>query len=131
MSPFLFMACCPQVYSDPCFSTLLPWRGNCSIFSDPSLLRCSHLMPCLFIASFRISTVLPSVLHLALASYWSWHMNVCCTMPPNVAHIRCHHCAYIGCILCIQLFFLCTIQQEIWVSAFFQNLLHADVPLTT
>ena len=37
MPPFLFMDFCPRVYSDLCFSTLLPWQGNFSIFSDTSL----------------------------------------------------------------------------------------------
>ena len=35
MPSFLFMDCFSRVYSDPCFTTLLPWRGNFSIFSDP------------------------------------------------------------------------------------------------
>ena len=32
MPPFLFMASCPRVYSVPCYSTLLPCRGNFSMF---------------------------------------------------------------------------------------------------
>ena len=37
MPPFLFMDCCPRVYSDPCFSTLLPWWDTFSIFSETPL----------------------------------------------------------------------------------------------
>ena len=37
MPPFIFMTCCPRVYSDSCFSTLLPWRGNFPYFLITSL----------------------------------------------------------------------------------------------
>ena len=37
MPPFSFMACCPRVYSDPCFSTLLPWRSIFPYFMTPPL----------------------------------------------------------------------------------------------
>ena len=130
MPPFFFMAYCPWVYSGPCFSTLIPWLGNFSKIFEPAPFQRSYYMPCLFIASFCISTLLLSVIYIVLDSYWSWHLNVCWTIPPNVVHTRYNHCAYIGCMLCIQFFCLCMRAQKIWVSVFFQNAMHAHVPLT-
>ena len=122
MPPFFFMVSCPRVYSDPYFSTLIPWRGKFSLLSDTLPLRCSNYMPSLSIPYFCISTILLSVISLVITSYCSWYLNICCTMPPHVIHTRYNHCAYICCILWIKLFFLCIIEQEIWVSAFFKIL---------
>ena len=85
------------------FPHYLPGGVMFHIFWHLPLQR-SYYMPCLSIASFCISIVLLSVIHLALASYCSWHLNVWCTMPPNVIHSLCNYCAYIGWILWIQLF---------------------------
>ena len=127
------MAYCLRVYSDPTFSTLLHWRGNCSIFSNPPpppppatiILYALHLHSIFWhLHCFYVSSPSCDCFLLELSSECMLHHAS--KFSPYPVKYPCIHLLHI-----VHPFFLPVHDRTLnWVSEFLQNVVHSHVPLT-